>query len=539
MAIEVEAPPIVIRNPVLTGFRPDPSILRVGSDYYVATSTFEWFPGVGLHHSRDLVHWRPLGGALTSEEALPLRGVRDSGGVWAPCLSYADGLFHLVYSNVGTYGGGFWDTPNFLVTAPDITGPWSEPVRLHSLGFDASMFHDDDGRSWMLSMAADYRPGRETFAGITLQEYDRTARRLVGEVSTIFTGTQAGLVEGPHLYRRDGWYYLVTAEGGTQWEHQVTVARSRTITGPYEVDPAGPTLTSWPDPALTLQKAGHGSLVATPDGEWYLAHLTGRPLTERGRCVLGRETALQRVEWSADGWPRVPGARPHDEVIAPRLEPHPWPEEPERDEFDAPALGTQWSTLRRPPSSEWLSLAERPGYLRLYGGESPVSLRDSSLVGRRVEHRSCAFEAQVAFAPTTFRQMAGVAAYYNTLNWAYARLSWHELHGPCVDVLVSDRGRLVNASAPVPVADPAAGVTFRAEIDGSSLRFGYALPGGELQWWPETHDASRLSDEYALEIFDATEKISGFTGAFFGLWAHDLTGGQLPADFAYATYEPR
>src|SRR5689334_892952 len=131
MAIEVEAPPTVIQNPVLTGFHPDPSILRVGDDYYLATSTFEWFPGVTLHHSRDLVNWRPLGGALTGEQFLQMRGVRDSGGVWAPCLSYADGLFHLVYSNVGTYGGGFWDTPNYLVTAPDITGPWSEPVPLH------------------------------------------------------------------------------------------------------------------------------------------------------------------------------------------------------------------------------------------------------------------------------------------------------------------------------------------------------------------------------------------------------------------------
>ena len=535
---ELAAPPAVIRNPVLTGFYPDPSILRVGDDYYLATSTFEWFPGVTLHHSRDLVHWRPLGGALTGEEFVQLRGVRDSGGVWAPCLSYTDGLFHLIYSNVGSYGAGFWDTPNYLITAPDITGPWSEPVRLHSLGFDASMFHDDDGRSWMLSMAADFRPGRETFSGIALQEYDRAGQRLRGEPVIIFTGTSAGLTEAPHLYRRDGWYYLVTAEGGTFWKHQVTVARSRNIEGPYEVDPAGPTLTSWPDPSLTLQKAGHGSLVATPDDEWYLAHLVGRPLTERGRCILGRETAVQRVEWSADGWPRVAGARPADDVIAPGLEPHPWPELPERDDFDAPELGPQWSTLRRPASSEWLSLTERPGYLRLYGGESPVSLRDPSLVARRVQHVSSTFEANVSFEPSTYRQMAGIVAYYNTLNWLYARLTWHEVHGPCIDVLASNRGRLLNAGAPVPVADPAAGVTLRASLEGATLRFGYTLPGDEPRWWPDSHDASILSDEYALELIDANEKVQGFTGAFFGLWAQDVTGGQLPADFAYATYRP-
>jgi xylan 1,4-beta-xylosidase len=527
----------VIRNPVLTGFHPDPSILRVGEDYYLATSTFEWFPGVSLHRSRDLVHWRPLGGALTEERLLRLSGVRDSGGVWAPCLSYADGLFHLVYSNVGDYGNVFWDTPNFLVTAPAISGPWSDPVPLHSLGFDASMFHDEDGRSWLLSMVADYRPGRETFAGIALQEYDRAARKLRGEPLTIFPGTAAGLVEAPHLYRRDGWYYLVTAEGGTYWKHQVTVARSRAITGPYEVDPAGPTLGSYQDPGLPLQKAGHGSLVATPAGEWYLAHLVGRPLTERGRCVLGRETAIQKIEWSPDGWPRVPGGVPQESVDAPALQPHPWPEEPARDEFDAPVLGPRWSTLRRPPAPGWLSLEERPGYLRLYGGESPVSLREPSLVGRRVQHRRASFETEVSLAPRTFQQMAGLAAYYNTLNWCYARLTWHDLRGPCIDVLVSDRGRLYHASAPVPVPDPSAGVRLRAELDGANLRFGYALPGEELHWWPETHDASKLSDEYALELYDAAERISGFTGAFFALWAHDLTGGRLPADFAYASYE--
>ncbi|MFI5957302.1 glycoside hydrolase family 43 protein [Cryptosporangium sp. NPDC051539] len=537
MVTEVAAPPTVITNPVLTGFYPDPSILRVGEDFYLATSTFEWFPGVTLHHSRDLVHWRSLGGALTSEDLLELRGVRDSGGVWAPCLSYVDGLFHLVYSNVGTYGGGFWDTPNYLVTAKDITGPWSKPVRLHSLGFDASMFHDDDGRSWMLSMIADHRSGREPFAGIALQEYDRAAAKLLGEPVNVFTGTGAGYVEAPHLYRHDGWYYLVTAEGGTFWKHQVTVARSRTIDGPYEADPEGAMLSSWPDPTLTLQRAGHGSLVATAEGEWYLAHLVGRPLTERGRCILGRETALQRVEWSPDGWPRVPGGLPLDEVVAPRLEPHPWPAEPECDEFDGTVLGPQWSTLRRPPSDDWLRLSD--GRLQLVGGESPVSLRGSSLVGRRVQHASCAFETKVSSAPTTYNQMSGLAAYYNTLNWVYARLTSHEGLGTVVDVLASNRGRLLQASNPVPVSDPAAGVTLRAELDGTSLRFGYAIDGGELRWWPETHDASVLSDEYALEVVDSTEKVQGFTGAFFVLWAQDLTGGGLPADFAYASYEAR
>src|SRR3954451_12713327 len=202
-----------IRNPVLTGFHPDPSILRVGSHYYIATSTFEWYPGVRLHHSANLVDWTPLGGALSEKRLLDLTGAADSGGVWAPSLTYAHGEFHLLYTDVSTFAGGYWDPQNYLVTSPSVTGPWSDPVVLHGRGFDASLFHDEDGSTWMLSMRADWRPGRDRFAGISIQRYDRHERRLTGPETMIFEGTAAGLTEAPALYRRDGWYHLVTAEG--------------------------------------------------------------------------------------------------------------------------------------------------------------------------------------------------------------------------------------------------------------------------------------------------------------------------------------
>ena len=229
-----------IHNPVLPGFHPDPSILRVGTDYYIATSTFEWMPAVRLHHSTDLVGWRPMHGALTEKRLLDLTGAGDSCGVWAPNLTWADGLFYLVYTDVATFLSGYWDPQNYVVTASDPAGPWSDPVVLHGRGFDASFFHDDDGTTWMLSMVADWRPGRNRFAGISIQQYDREARRLTGPERMIFKGTAVALTEGPNLYRINGWYYLVTAEGGTSWEHQVTVARSRELLGPYAPDPAGP-----------------------------------------------------------------------------------------------------------------------------------------------------------------------------------------------------------------------------------------------------------------------------------------------------------
>ncbi|MEP3665437.1 MAG: glycoside hydrolase family 43 protein, partial [Roseibium sp.] len=229
--------PQAIQNPVLSGFNPDPSICRAGDDYYIATSTFEWYPGVQIHHSRDLVHWRLVTRPLSRESQLDMRGNPDSCGIWAPCLTHADGQFWLVYTDVKRNAGSFKDAHNYIVTAPDIAGPWSDPVYANSSGFDPSLFHDDDGRKWFVNMIWDHRKEPTPFAGILLQEFDPQAGKLVGPIKNIFKGTDRGLVEGPHLYKRDGWYYLLTAEGGTGYRHAVTLARSKRLTGPYEVHP--------------------------------------------------------------------------------------------------------------------------------------------------------------------------------------------------------------------------------------------------------------------------------------------------------------
>ncbi|MEV0326095.1 glycoside hydrolase family 43 protein [Micromonospora echinospora] len=524
-----------IRNPVLTGFHPDPSILRVDDDYYLATSTFEWYPGVRVHHSRDLVHWRPLGGIITKRRLLDLRGCGDSNGVWAPDLSHHDGEFHLVYSDVASFASGYWDPQNYLVTAPDITGPWSDPVTLHGRGFDASLFHDDDGDSWLLSMSADWRPGRDRFAGIEIQRYDRGRRKLVGRPRIIFTGTPVGLTEAPRLYRHDDWYWLVTAEGGTSWEHQVTVARSRELFGPYEVDPAGPLLTSVGRPDLRLQKAGHGSLVRTPAGDWYLAHLAARPYTPLGNCVLGRETAIQRVEWAPGSWPRVPGGVPADEVAAPDLPPHPWPPEPATDHFDDDRLGPAWSTLRRPAGPDWLDLRARPSHLRVRGGQSPVGRQTPSLVARRVGATHCSLETVVEFDPIDHRHLAGITAYYNTLNWHYLYLTRDD-HGQVVlELLSADSGRRTTyPDLTVEVGD-AGRVGLRAVFDGPVVRFGYDLGAGWRDL-PVKLDATILSDEHAALIVDGEPAAWGFTGAFLGLWVQDLGNDGVHADFDHATY---
>ncbi|MDB5458072.1 MAG: glycoside hydrolase 43 family protein, partial [Caulobacter sp.] len=384
----------LIRNPILPGFNPDPSIVRVGEDYYIATSTFEWFPGVQIHHSRDLVNWRLLTRPLRRASQLNMLGDPDSCGVWAPCLTHDGERFHLIFTDVKRYGrtsvGGasgasLRDFHNYLVTAETIDGDWSDPVYLNSSGFDPSLFHDDDGRKNLVNMLWDHRPGHNRFGGVVLQEYSPAKRALVGDRQLIFTGTPLGLTEAPHLYKRGGWYYLLTAEGGTGWNHAATLARSRHLDGPYALHPDVHILSSRGRPDAPLQRAGHADWVETPAGETWAVYLCGRPLANRGRCVLGRETAIQPLVWSDDGWPRTVDGRgtPQLEVAGPDLPAHPFPPMPARAEFDDATLPIDFQWLRSPWPEELFSLIARPGWLRLFGRESLGSLFRQALVARR------------------------------------------------------------------------------------------------------------------------------------------------------------
>lgn len=520
----------MIRNPILTGFNPDPSMLRVEDDYYIATSTFEWFPGVCVYHSRDLEHWRLAARPLDRPSLLDMRGEPNSGGVWAPCLSWSRGRFYLVYSDMKRWTGPVKDCRNFLTTAASIEGPWSEPVYLNASGFDASLFHDTDGRTWLLNMIWDWRPARNAFGGIVLQEYSQEEEKLVGEPSVIFGGTSLGLVEGPHLYRRNGWYYLLTAEGGTFTTHAVTMARSRSIHGPYEVMPANPLLTSADDPSLELQSAGHGCLVETRSGEWLLAHLCRRSKAN-GRSILGRETALQAVEWDADGWPRLKGGghAPAMEVCVPDLPRQEWIREPARDDFTGPDLRSCWQSLRIPLDSTLMSLEERPGYLRLKGAESILSNFRQALVARRITDFRARVSTRMEFEPGCFQQLAGLAAFYNTDSFAYLYVSRGDHASKCLGLMVCERGAV---SFPVEKEIPLDGwpeIHLRFELDHARLAFLYSRDGTAWSRMGWEQDASILSDEHAVPC--------GFTGAFAALCCQDLSGRGLHADFDYLDYE--
>jgi len=556
-----------IENPVLPGFHPDPSICRVEDEFFIATSTFEWFPGVMIYSSRDLAQWTLRAVPLNRVEQLDMAGNPPSGGVWAPCLSHDGEAFYVVYTNVRSWVGsrdgtnsGFKDSHNFVVTAPTIEGPWSDPVFLNSSGFDPSLFHDDDGRSWLVNMRWDYRVGHNNFSGIVVQEYDRRAGTLTGPIELIFSGTSIGFTEAPHLYTRNGWYYLVTAEGGTEYGHAVTVARSRSVHGPYVLHPRTPLLTSvvdregyhraishGEDPApflhAGLQKAGHGSMAPVSDDEWVLAHLCGRPLPGTFNCPLGRETALQRVVWR-DDWPWTEHATPAESVSFTGV---PWPEPGESswshaargdggvwiEHFHGASWALELQSIRE-PLGDRARLDIRPGYLTLYGGESPTSRFRQSVLARRVQAFRWTAETVVEVEPEDFQQCAGLLVRYDDTTQLLLRISRSDAGERTLGILEYDRGvlRMPLGDGEIPTAPGPVELGVDANETGIQFRWRNAPDTGEADGvWNrigEAFDPGKLSDDYAEPL--------GFTGTFVGVGAFDVSGRSMPAHFRYLLY---
>ncbi len=529
----------MITNPILRGFNPDPSILRVGNDYYIATSTFEWFPGVQIHHSTDLKHWRLLTHPLSRTSQLNMAGNPDSGGIWAPCLSYSDGVFYLVYTDVKSHLGPFKDTPNYLVTATDITGPWSEPIHLNSSGFDPSIYHDEDGSKWLLNLVWDHRKGNNPFGGIVMQQYCTEKKSLIGPIHNIFQGTELGLTEGPHLYKHGEYYYLLTAEGGTRFGHAATVARSKALFGPYEADPQGPIVTSADNPDLPLQRAGHASLVETQHGEFYLAHLCGRPLRPSLQCNLGRESALQHVSFTEDGWLRLTdgGHHPFVEVKMPKgLPEQTWEQETEIEHFDSDKLSIHFQSLREPITQDWASLTARPGHLRLKGRASLYSAFSQSLIARRQQSFAAEAETAVEFEPDYYQQMAGLIYYYNNKNYYYLWISKDEKLGRCIGIMNSDRGVYDEPLATPISIEGYDKIYLKAKLHYAELQFYYSVDGFNWTAIGPKLDAGKISDENAETLSGDYLIDQGFTGAFLGICVQDLGGFGKHADFDYFAY---
>lgn len=534
----------MIHNPILRGFNPDPSIIRVGDDYYLATSTFEWFPGVQIHHSRDLKNWRLLTRPLNRVSQLDLRGVGASQGVWAPCLTYDNGIYYLVYTVVTAFYCNMYDTHNYIVTATDIMGPWSEPTEISDFGFDPSLFHDTDGRKYMVMMVTDHRVPKKYAGRLIVQEYDPVQKRMIGNFHEVYQAKDIFL-EGPHIFKHNDWYYLFCADTGTGEDHGQSMLRSRHVFGPYEMDKpdfhcrtneteAYSLLTSRHSPNHPLQKAGHADLVQTQTGDWYIVHLCGRPLAQRNpadaprfagsrRYMLGRETALQKVCWTEDGWLRLAnGTNVPDEMLPDTgLSECPWPVLPEKDDFINPELDIRWQFLRVPLSSTDYSLTDHPGRLCLYGGNGLGSRFKQSFIAQRLTETTAEIETLVDFHPCYFKQMAGLILYYDNDNYLYLHLTYDEDLGKVITLLKAENKRYTSPFGYIPVP---ANTPILMKL---SLKQGYA----SFSWSADDirHtlgvplDASFLSDEACNEGW--------FTGAMVGLCCQDLSGGRKRAEF--------
>ena len=517
-----------IKNPILRGFNPDPSICCVDGVFYIAVSTFEWYPGVQIYRSENLVNWELASRPLNRAALLDLTGVPDSCGVWAPCLSYADGLFWLCYTKVTRFDGEFKDTHNYLTTCDKIDGKWSDPVYMNSSGFDPSLFHDEDGRKWHSNMIWDHRPDRSYFRGIVLQEYSHEDKSLIGPSRIIFDGTVTDFTEGPHIYKKDGFYYLMTAEGGTGYTHAVTLVRSKNIWGPYEEDPELHVVTAMDKPRATLQRTGHGSIAQGPDGRWWLTHLCSRPIEGPRRSPMGRESALHEVYWDDAGWLRlVDPETAYDADTTHELLDINY-------DFSSEELPQDFQWLRTPDTSGLFSMTAASDTLRLYGRDSLGSWFHSSLVARRQQHFNYEATTCVEFQPDNFQQTAGLVAYYNAHKFHYLHVTHKDDAGRVLAVMSCNGNQSLNAEFPVREGDiplPQSGkIWLRARVEGVSLAFSWSLDGANWEPAGPILDASVLSDEAGKG------EGANFTGAFVGMTCQDLTGRRLSADFSTFRY---
>lgn len=505
------------RNPVHRGFFPDPSVVRVGDDYYMVNSTFQYWPAVVVSHSRDLVHWQVIGHAVTRNEDLDLSDLADSHGIWAPDLSYRDGVFSIYATlrlNNPPEGAVAPLRRQFLVTASNPAGPWSRPVFLDVDNIDPSLFRDDDGTLYMVIAP-----------GVTLVKLSADGTKVAAGPIQVWPGTGRPCPEGPHLLRKDGWYYAVLAEGGTGHGHAITVARSRNLMGPYEACPHNPVLTQT-DAEAPIQRSGHGKLVQTPGGDWWVLYLCGR--YNGGRyTTLGRETALDPVTWTEDGWFTVNGGRgPSSVQTAPALAPCPVPGQV-RDHFDRPRLSLSWQFVRNDRPELW-SLTERPGYLRLWtddGGLETIQAVNT-LVRRETEHH---YQASLGleFRPVRDGQQAGLVCYYGIRNWISLVLRRDE--GQLWFRVTENRNSVVSvlgeaAAAPGPVE-------LRVTVGGQTRTFSARNVGDPWLAVGTARDCSFLSDEGVLEG-------KHHTGTLVGLFANNGgCGARTAADFDWFDYE--
>lgn len=514
-------------NPIVPGYHADPSIARVGGDYYLVASTCEFFPGVPLFHSHDLVHWRQLGHVLTRESQLPLRDIIPSRGIYAPTLRYHDGAFYVITTNVSFRQFSDRPTGNFFVTSRDPSGPWSEPVWIAGQGgIDPDLFWDANGTVFLTTTGG--TPGEWKAPGAYQSVIDLSSGELRTKPRLVWRGTGGRYPESPHIYRINGRYYLLMAEGGTEYGHMITVARSDAPGGPFEPCPRNPIFTHrdahFDD--QPIHGTGHGDLVQDHEGNWWIVFLAFR--TAGGNFHhLGREVFLAPVRWDDDGWPVINDNKPvTEEMVVEGLPAQPFPAPPIRTTFDR-ALGPEWSYLRNPTPAAY-SLDDRRGWLALRGEAFGLEAASSpAWVGRRQQHFRVRATTLLDFEPREPGDEAGLTAYRDHLHHfeiglrrstAGREVFFRQTVGPTLSV--------VTGVAPAPEG------SVRLRLAATAERYSFSFAAAEGEGWQTLGEAPTR--------FLSSEVAGGFTGAFFALYAaghgHPLGA---PAYFNWFDYEPQ
>jgi len=489
---------------------PDPSICRVDDDFYLVTSTFEYFPGVPVYHSKDLVHWEQIGHALDSKTNCPLTGANSSGGNYAPAIRYNKGTFYVSCTNYGGRGS----QGAFYVTATNPAGPWSAPVWVGNWNVDPSMLFANDSMYWV---------SPDNKGSFMVGTFDPVSKKVIKPLKLIASGLGGSSPEGPHMYKIKDYYYLMSAEGGTGYEHREVIQRSKSPYGPFEPSPYNPVISNMKHPESPFQAIGHADLVQLKDGSWWLVCLGFRPKGGRFHH-LGRETFLAPVTWTEDGWP-IAGNKGimMEEFPVPNLPVQLWKKELTRDNFDNNTLSLQWNFLRNPNEKDW-SLAEKPGFLRLKGSSVSLKEKDSpAFIGRRQTDFNMVASSKISFTPTSSTEEAGLVVRGNDANYFGLLITMHE--GKRVVIF---RKYLQNKIESEDFKEiPEGEIILR--ISGTDL---------EYQFWlqPKGRKATMIGTATAKDI--STEKIGGFIGAFIGMYASGNGSVNVnPADFDWFDYE--
>jgi alpha-N-arabinofuranosidase len=494
-------------NPIIQGFYPDPSICRVGEDYYMVHSSFEYFPGVPIFHSKDLIHWEQIGYVLTRKSQLNLDTVPPSRGIWAPTLRHHNDTFYVITTNT-THGG------NFYVHTTDPYGEWSDPVWIDMPRIDPSLFWDDDGKVYV-----------QTSSGIFQSEIDLKTGKRLSPLKLIWEkGSGGNWIEAPHIYKKDGYYYLLLAEGGTYYGHMITIARSKNIWGPYEGCPHNPILTHRDTYLHPIQGTGHGDLIQDHQGDWWMVFLAFR-VNGQFYHTLGRETFLAPVTWE-NGWPVVNNDEDISlEMKVPTLPLHTFPED-NTDNFDDGKLSLKWNFLRNPPDSSRWSLTDKKGSLMLKGTASNLNDKlAKTFVGRRQQDYYFEATTVLDFNPSAINEEAGVTLLMNNQHHYDIFIGKNKAGQTTINARASI-GSIQHIAKSEIIADGAVEIKLTGDRDHYQLMYKTKqMKGYKLLFKPEI-------------IYLSVDVAGGFTGVYIGLYA---TGnGQpsnSPAYFDYFEYQ--